>query len=969
MSESRSAVEGPWGAGFDWLSLISCDTPEIYTPDALVPLQTNWRLRRLLSLVQIRWMEPSRGGGVSYAFLQGSVAKRQQFEGVLGVLVGEEACDGLPPLSEGDTKLLWDAINFLVRVNPLFLGLKCALETCGYSFLDVNPKHLSLSQGVVNSQQHRVGTSREGVFVSVDDYDSTSHDVRVEDIVIGTESRRTGGDLESTNVTYGDFELEAKTHPFLYPFGKGHYHYHMYKNDPVNTMKPSHYVQARLHAPISLWRDDRSWSFFQFDWMEKRRIHEAQAVMVKPNDATKSGNALTVDEIARANDVDSDLKRCFVPSSICGSKAYHRTGFLDLCSKVKRDGMPDLFLTLTANEMGWEDVKERCGTSPGSHPNESFEQIHHRFKLLWKHIKQGRIFGEISGSFVKLEYQERGCVHYHILLWLSDKKDKCKHVSAVIPPVDYRVPGKSVKQREDRQKIYDTLRSRVLDYQLHEHNEHCIEDCGSHVVRRQLETARSLLSKAVDDLEKLQKASPRDEEALHQCQTFLESQNLRVVSLTKKFLAAKAKENEDEELCEGDKDVDLDRDLPPGFRCTQNHPAPQSDCCFLDGETDRWTYTRRRDPSAVVDDTMVIEYNPKVTILWNGRHNIRLCSETFMCEYLLKYACKIEPVFSMEVARALPEAVKQYLSTDEGKHIYGRIVSAQQVAAHLDGVAHISMDESVTFLATDLPANRPKTLDIKEAKRRAALIAASHPPEVISADADIDGGGTRSIFPKILNRVMNVAKESYRQGFERLFAPRETSPTSRELTELGFDLNDVKSLFLDDQIDKYMDRPDECEDLGLLAYYEQFEFLGKTREVPAGRMVLYDRKGRRVCRNKDGKVGLVRYHCKIPHIDKEAYWYQQLLLDPRRPFRHLHELVSSSNSAIGTDSQFMEECCIRGLAKRGLSEVDIVKDILSTTTDHNTHKKLTKIVKKLEAEARSETVPRLCLRGWWCWQD
>ena len=138
-------------------------------------------------------MEPSRGGGVSYAFLQGSVAKRQQFDGILGVLVGEEAFDGLPPLSEGDTKLLWDAINFLVRVNPLFLGLKSALETCGYSFLDVNPKHLSLAKDGVNSQQHRVGTSREGVFVSVDDYDPTSHDVRVEDIVVGTESLRTGG--------------------------------------------------------------------------------------------------------------------------------------------------------------------------------------------------------------------------------------------------------------------------------------------------------------------------------------------------------------------------------------------------------------------------------------------------------------------------------------------------------------------------------------------------------------------------------------------------------------------------------------------------------------------------------------------------------------------------------------------------------------------------------------------------------
>jgi hypothetical protein len=103
---------------------------------------------------------------------------------------------------------------------------------------------------------------------------------------------------------------------------------------------------------------------------------------------------------------------------------------LDLCKKVDRDGMPDLLLTLTSNEQSWCDVRERCGDlNPVTCPLEVFEQTKRRLDLLMKEIDAGNIFGPISGRCVKLEYQQRGSVHFHILIWMVDKRGKCKHVA------------------------------------------------------------------------------------------------------------------------------------------------------------------------------------------------------------------------------------------------------------------------------------------------------------------------------------------------------------------------------------------------------------------------------------------------------------------------------------------------------------------------------------------------------------
>jgi hypothetical protein len=51
---------------------------------------------------------------------------------------------------------------------------------------------------------------------------------------------------------------------------------------------------------------------------------------------------------------------------------------------------------------------------------------------------KGQVYGKVTDFFFRAEYQNRGAVHYHCLIWLEDSSNLCKHVSAVLP--DERCP-------------------------------------------------------------------------------------------------------------------------------------------------------------------------------------------------------------------------------------------------------------------------------------------------------------------------------------------------------------------------------------------------------------------------------------------------------------------------------------------------------------------------------------------------
>ena len=711
----------------------------IQTPAELAGVCGDFELKKKLSLVDIKFMTPSRKGKPnSYSHLRGNVKKvRSEFTGVLGLLIGGSEDTALTPAQKDH---LTRAVDYLCESNHLFGGLKTSLERGGYSFPMVGSQHcnLELRDATCNSQQTRVGSDRGGIFVSVDDMESFSHQVPLDSIVIGSRETRPPDDCDDApariyDVTYGDVQLEGQIFPCEYHKGRGFYHPSMYKDDRANTMSPSHYIHARLKSPISMWRENTAWRNFMFDWVEKRNIHEAQAVMIKMGDPTHSGQPLTAREADLAfTTATSDLKRNFVPSSVSGSASHMKKKFLDLCALCSRDGMAHLFLTLTADEDAWPDIKERCGgKSACVVPVEVAEQMDRRFAALMADMRKGLIFGKIKNVFVKLEYQGRGALHYHILIWLEDTTDLCRHVSAVIPPSGIRVPGKTPEEKEHKQKTYDELRSRVLKYNIHTHNSHCLEYYGSEQVKKTMVDVRDRLVRAQKDLIR----GFSDDKERYSAEEYVADRLVELSDLEAEYEQVKADEElQDKEEASGGRP---DGALPRGVRCKQGFPFSSVDQCYVNPKDERWVYTRRENPGEVLDDSMVIEYNPKVVLAWDGGTNCKLVSNSFMCEYLLKYVAKTEPVFDLSLLHDVPEHMKEYLKTEEGKHVYGRLVSSVEVAARLFGQPHVKLSENVLFLPTDIPESRTRVLDRQKVKDWAAADAARRPSEMVTADADV----------------------------------------------------------------------------------------------------------------------------------------------------------------------------------------------------------------------------------------
>ena len=43
-----------------------------------------------------------------------------------------------------------------------------------------------------------------------------------------------------------------------------------------------------------------------------------------------------------------------------------------------------------------------------------------RFRDIWREIKKSKVFGEIVRYFFRAEYQNRGAIHWHCVLWIKE---------------------------------------------------------------------------------------------------------------------------------------------------------------------------------------------------------------------------------------------------------------------------------------------------------------------------------------------------------------------------------------------------------------------------------------------------------------------------------------------------------------------------------------------------------------------
>ena len=144
-----------------------------------------------------------------------------------------------------------------------------------------------------------------------------------------------------------------------------------------------------------------------------------------------------------------------MPNCIPGSPQYWKVFGLDLIAMTQTKGLPDFFVTLTVNDAwphiqatvksGWgaaektEDIHLEAATNSeavGTYPDISVMAAEVRFQWFMKnYLKNAKEspLGKVVDYVWKNEYQKRGAVHWHMLLWIEPRTIPDDAVTAEMP--------------------------------------------------------------------------------------------------------------------------------------------------------------------------------------------------------------------------------------------------------------------------------------------------------------------------------------------------------------------------------------------------------------------------------------------------------------------------------------------------------------------------------------------------------
>jgi hypothetical protein len=276
--------------------------------------------------------------------------------------------------------------------------------------------------------------------------------------------------VQLTWCTYNDFALECKIFPHLYPYGKGSY-------IPGNRLTLMDFTEMRLLNHHNRWRQDKFYSFYQLNRVLMDHISGYNKYTVK------TANPETV-HVKTVGDLYKDQEKPIeqqtgsrLPPRLPGSRNMWREKRSNVRAMVNRLGIPQLFVTLTQNDASPDLQAIAREDGPGAQaslhhhltqpirrsgrpvvdiPVESILRMNRyllEFKRLFIYNKENNPFGDVFGYFIRAEYQKRGAVHYHILLWSSGNYDPATVVTA------------EVQRGEDPHAL--RMRNLVMKYQVH----------------------------------------------------------------------------------------------------------------------------------------------------------------------------------------------------------------------------------------------------------------------------------------------------------------------------------------------------------------------------------------------------------------------------------------------------------------------------------------------------------------------
>ena len=151
------------------------------------------------------------------------------------------------------------------------------------------------------------------------------------------------------NVELEGMTLESALFPFLFPHGHGAY-------DGWTTF--SEYLKYRiitLFSPFTLYKP---YLLYMYDIRQSVQFLKEVAQQCLEKDIKQTQHA---DPHMNEAEVLQHVIKYSLPSSIEGTPRWHKSQLKDILAIVDKFGMPNLFLTLTADEassLRWEDVAD-----------------------------------------------------------------------------------------------------------------------------------------------------------------------------------------------------------------------------------------------------------------------------------------------------------------------------------------------------------------------------------------------------------------------------------------------------------------------------------------------------------------------------------------------------------------------------------------------------------------------------------
>ena len=232
--------------------------------------------------------------------------------------------------------------------------------------------------------------------------------------------------------TSAETSPETAIHTTLFRHGQGGHH----KKSDGSQAPKMHYRKSRVGSVAEPFRTYPEFTWQQFQSANKEALHASHAKMVNAQLA-QSVNQNDIDThrkqvantLRQANpdyekhvDVDDTFSKS-VGKDIVGGKAYWAKCFQEVIAMAVEHGVPQFFVTFTANEMGWEDLKFACDNKRFSdRAVDATRHYHHRwtqFNSTYLKIGMKTPIGTIKHKWYRQEDQARGSLHVHAAIWIE----------------------------------------------------------------------------------------------------------------------------------------------------------------------------------------------------------------------------------------------------------------------------------------------------------------------------------------------------------------------------------------------------------------------------------------------------------------------------------------------------------------------------------------------------------------------